>query len=98
MLIGILPSFAQKTDYQKMYLQAKEELKAKNFDKAMDLFKKTADNLENPQRLNATYFYAYCAIKTKQYWSANHYLNKILERNPNWNKINEVYYLQSLLF
>jgi ABC-type branched-subunit amino acid transport system substrate-binding protein len=62
------------------------------------LFKKTADNFDNTQRLNATYFYAYCAIKTKQFWSANHYLKKILERNPDWNKINEVYYLQSLLF
>lgn len=87
---------AQKMDYQKIYSQAKTELRNKNFDKAGDLFKKaSADNPENLQRVNAMYFHAYCALKGKQYWSANHYLNKIISKYPDWNKISEVYYLQA---
>jgi ABC-type branched-subunit amino acid transport system substrate-binding protein len=87
--------FSQKIDYSKVYVQAKTELKNKNFDKAMDLFKQVAHQKENPQNINAIYFYAYCALKQKQYWSANHYLNKIIDNNPEWNKLNEVYYLQT---
>ena len=87
--------FSQKIDYSKVYEQAKTELKNKNFDKGMDLFKQVANQKGNPQNINAIYFYAYCALKQKQYWSANHYLNKIIENNPEWNKLNEVYYLQT---
>lgn len=87
--------FSQKVDYAKTYEQAKTELKNKNFDKAMDLFKLVAHRKESPQNINATYFYAYCALKQKQYWSANHYLGKIIEKNPDWNKTSEVYYLQT---
>lgn len=87
--------FSQKVDYPKVYEQAKSELKNKNFDKGMDLFKQVAHQKENPQNINAIYFYAYCALKQKQYWSANHYLNKIIDNYPDWNKLNEVYYLQT---
>ncbi len=86
--------FSQKVDYSKVYEQAKTELKNKNFDKALDLFKQVSVHTnDNPHHINATYFYAYCALKQKQYWSANHYLNKIIEKYPDWNKINEVHYL-----
>ena len=87
--------FSQKVDYSKVYEQAKTEFKNKNFDKGMDLFKQVAHQKENPQNINAIYFYAYCALKQKQYWSANHYLNKIIDNHPDWNKLNEVYYLQT---
>ena len=87
--------FSQKIDYAKVYEQAKTELKNKNFDKGMDLFKQVAHQKGNPQNINAIYFYAYCALKQKQYWSANHYLNKIIDNHPDWNKLNEVYYLQT---
>jgi tetratricopeptide (TPR) repeat protein len=87
--------FSQKIDYAKVYEQAKTELKNKNFDKGMDLFKQVAHKKDNPQNINAIYFYAYCALKQKQYWTANHYLNKIIDNHPDWNKLNEVYYLQT---
>lgn len=87
--------FSQKVDYSKVYEQAKTELKNKNFDKGMDLFKQVAHHKDSPHYLNAIYFYAYCALKQKQYWSANHYLNKIIDNHPDWNKINEAYYLQT---
>ena len=83
---------AQKVDHKKNYEIAKLELKNKNYAKAMDLFKKASNDLpENLDRINATYFYGYCAFKQKQYWSANHYLIKLIEKYPTWNKISEVY-------
>jgi len=86
--------YSQKTDYIKTYTEAKNELKNKNFQKAMDLFKKAAvDKPENAYKVNAMYFHAYCSFKLKMYWSVNHYLNKIIEKYPEWYKIDEVYYL-----
>ncbi len=86
--------FAQKNDYLKHYTEAKTELKNKNFEKAMELFKKSAvDKLDNPYKVNSMYFYAYCALKMKMYWSVAHYLSKIQEKYPEWYKIDEVYYL-----
>jgi tetratricopeptide (TPR) repeat protein len=87
---------AQKTDYAKIYTEAKTELKNKNFDKAMELFKKASvEAPDNQYLLNSTYFYAYCALKQKLYWSANHYLTKIISKYPEWPKIDEVYYLEA---
>lgn len=95
MLTFSINLFSQTVDYSKIYEQAKTELKNKNFDKAMDLFKQVAHKKDHPQNINATYFYAYCALKQKQYWSANHFLNKIIDNYPEWNKLNEAYYLQT---
>jgi ABC-type branched-subunit amino acid transport system substrate-binding protein len=79
-----------------MYTDAKTELKNKNFEKAMELFKKAAvDKPDNAYKVNAMYFYAYCALKLKMYWSVSHYLTKILDKYPEWYKIDEVYYLQA---
>lgn len=90
--------FAQKTDYRKNYEAGKTELKNKNFAKAMELFKKASvEHNDNINKINATYFYGYCAFQLKQYWSANHYLTKIIEKYPTWNKISEVYYLQAVI-
>ena len=87
---------AQKNDFAKWYEQGKTEMKNKDFTKAMESFKKVAnENPNNPYRINASYFYAYCSLKNKQYWSANHYLNKIIDKNPTWNKIGEAYYLMA---
>lgn len=87
--------YSQKTEnYLKIYTEAKNELKNKNFQKAMDLFKKAAvDKPDNAYKVNAMYFHAYCGFKLKMYWSVNHYLNKIIEKYPEWYKIDEVYYL-----
>ncbi|MBC7389479.1 MAG: outer membrane protein assembly factor BamD [Opitutaceae bacterium] len=89
---------AQKIDHKKNYEAAKTELKNKNYAKAMDLFKKASnEHPENLNRINATYFYGYCAYQQKQYWSANHYLTKLIEKYPTWNKISEAYYLMSVM-
>ncbi len=89
---------AQKVDHRKNYEAAKTELKNKNYAKAIDLFKKASnEHPENINRINATYFYAYCAFQQKQYWSANHYLTKLIEKYPTWNKISEAYYLMSVM-
>lgn len=86
----------QKTEYLKTYTLAKTEMKNKNFEKAMDLFKKaSADKPDNAYKVNAMYFYSYCALKQKMYWSVNHYLDKVIEKYPDWYKIDEVYYLKA---
>ena len=89
---------AQKVDHRKNYESAKTELKTKNYAKAMELFKKAStEHPENINRINATYFYGFCAYQLKQYWSASHYLGKILQKYPTWNKISEVQYLMAVM-
>lgn len=94
-LFATLPTMAQKTqEFEAAFLNGKSLIKKKNFAEAQKTLKLTT--LEHPNnRYNSygTYLFAYAAHQTNNNVIARKSLLHLTQKYPDWNKIDEVYYL-----
>jgi len=80
----------------KQYLAGKEQIDAANYSSALPIFEPLLiDSKNNLFVQHAHYFYALAAFRQKQLDKAENTLSNLLTKYPDWNNINDGYYLMA---
>lgn len=92
-LLSFSPSSAQD-DHESKYKFGKDLLAQKKYSAAMEILKPlTVEEDKNPYVQYAHYFYAYAAFKGGYLQDAYIMLLRLMERFPDWEKLDDAYYL-----
>lgn len=94
-LFVALPSMAQKTqEFESAFLNGKTLIKKERFAEAQKTLKlSTIEHPNNRYNSYGTYLFAYAAHQAKDNTTARKSLLHLTQKYPDWNKIDEVYYL-----
>jgi ABC-type branched-subunit amino acid transport system substrate-binding protein len=85
--------FAQN-EYEDKYNRGKQLYESGKYDLSMEVLKPLTSSVEkNKYAEYAHYFYSLSALKAGRFMDANQMLTQLTKRYPEWDKINEVYYL-----
>lgn len=92
-LISSLKGFSQD-NFKSKYALGKDLIKQGRYTAAMEILKPlTAEAQGNSYVQYSHYMYSLAALKAKMLLDANFMLKKLIEKYPNWEKMEEVYYL-----
>lgn len=88
-------TFGQTTkEYQQKYNSGKQLLAQGKYDLAKEVFQPlTQENKANPYAPYAYYYQAYASFKTGKLDQAKLYLQQLVAKFPEWNKVEDAYYL-----
>ncbi|MFN6945093.1 MAG: tetratricopeptide repeat protein, partial [Cytophagaceae bacterium] len=97
LVLFVLTAQAQNVnEYEAKYKRGKELYEAGKYTLAMEVLKPLTSAAEgNAYAEHAHYFYALSAFKGQQAKEARQILLQLTTRYPDWQKINEAYYLLS---
>jgi tetratricopeptide (TPR) repeat protein len=91
--LAALPSYSQN-EYETKFNLGKELISKGRYAPAMEVLKPlTSDNPDNRYIRYAHYYYSLAALKGGMYQDAYNMLLQLLHRYPDWDKIDEAYYL-----
>jgi hypothetical protein len=93
MSLGVFSLHAQE-DYAGRYIAGKDFYKAGKYTYAMEQFKPlTTESDAHPFVQYAHYYYALSAFKANMYSEANQMLKQLMIKYPDWNKMDDAYYI-----
>jgi hypothetical protein len=94
LFMSLLPEVNGQEDYSARYIAGKDFLKTGKYTYAMEQFKPlTTASEEHPFVQYAHYYYSLSAFKANQYPEANQMLKQLIFKYPDWDKIDEAYYI-----
>lgn len=98
LVIGFLSYGQNARSFQNDYANAKDLLQAGMYEEAMGKFEVlTIEHPENPFYIYAHYYYGIAAMKAGKLLDANFKLAQIEEKFPEWEQLEEVYYIRSIV-